>query len=62
MRLGGLSFAAADKPDLVRLEMARLEALGARIRSRDTTEPDKMQRRFDALESMRGRTTRSCAN
>lgn len=46
------------KPGLIREELGRLETLEARIRSRDSAEPEKMQHRLEALEKMRIRTTR----
>jgi hypothetical protein len=49
----------AEKPELVRQELARLETLEERIRSRDAAEHDKMQHRLEALEGMRERVARS---
>lgn len=49
----------ADRPELVRRELGRLEALAARIRSRDVAQPEKMQHRLAALEHLRERTERS---
>lgn len=43
------------KPRLIREELVRLDTLEARIRSRDTVEPEKMKNRLEALEKMRER-------
>jgi hypothetical protein len=47
----------AVKPRLVSEELERLNALEARIRSRDALAPEKMNTRLGALETMRERLT-----
>jgi hypothetical protein len=42
-----------EQRDLVARENARLDVLEARIRSRDATDPEKMERRVKALENLR---------
>jgi Tfp pilus assembly protein PilN len=49
------SSAEADRPRLIHEELARLEALEARIRSGETDDPEKMQNRLHALGRMRER-------
>jgi len=44
-----------DKPRLIREELARLEVLETRIRTRDAGAPEKMRHRLQALEQMRER-------
>lgn len=42
-----------ERDKLVQRELARLDELEARIRSRDSEDPEKMKRRLQALEAMR---------
>lgn len=42
-----------ERPQLVEREMERLDRLEARIRERDTDEPEKLQTRLTALAAMR---------
>ncbi len=53
------SSSEAERPELIRQELARLKVLEERIRSRDAAAPEKMQHRLEALEGMRERTERS---
>jgi hypothetical protein len=43
------------KPGLIGEELARLDSLEARIRSRDAVVPERMNHRLEALERMRAR-------
>lgn len=43
----------ADRKDMVVREHQRLDALETRIRSRDAAEPEKMERRLEALAKLR---------
>ena len=52
------SSSEAERPELIRQELARLATLEERIRSRDAAEPEKMQHRLGALEGMRDRFAR----
>jgi hypothetical protein len=42
-----------ERQHLVERELQRLDKLEARIRARDSEEPDKLQTRLDALAAMR---------
>lgn len=48
----------AERPELIRQELQRLDALEERIRSRDAADPAKMQHRLRALEEMRDEVAR----
>jgi hypothetical protein len=50
------------KPALVREELARLEVLEGRIRSRDAADPEKMSKRLQALEQLRARLSSAAGN
>jgi hypothetical protein len=56
------SSAETEQAELARQELARLETLEARIRSRDAEEPVKLQHRLEALEEMRERVARSVSS
>ncbi len=53
------SSGVTDKPRLISEELARLDLLETRIRSRDADAPDKMHHRLEALEHMRQRLSGS---
>ncbi|MGH9303807.1 MAG: hypothetical protein ACRDZ5_05255 [Acidimicrobiales bacterium] len=48
-----------ERPELIRQEMGRLASLEARIRTRDESDPEKMNHRLRALEQMRQRLSPS---
>ncbi len=50
---GLASKSESESRQLVRDELERLDALEARIRSRDAVAPDKMSRRLGGLDQMR---------
>jgi len=47
----------STRPRLIREELVRLDALEARIRSRDEADPVKMQGRLHALDQLRQRVS-----